>query len=304
MRCCLLATVAVFLLLPGEVWAKRGVPSASQTDAAGDQTDDESQADSPAEANRPSESELMFRALNATRGESPNAARIERVSAAVLSESKRKRSTEQQITQFWKDPFAEDPEAPIAVRPAAYRPRQGSAPVGQRALVRELARARAETAVAQAQAASARAEAARAKATAARAEASAARAEALTARREAEAARSACADEPGGGKRRSIQARGQIRPREARNASETTDRTDALSLASVPRSVSSSSRIGHLTGRASVTRTRRAAGPTVTKTTEPSLNGLGEPNEAAPEPEPPPAAFTSSTGILVVPMTR
>lgn len=137
------------------------------------------------EAETPSDSELMLRALTAEHGESPNAKRIERVSAQVRADSLRKRSTTV-TTTVWKDPFAEDPEREVIVRMPAPRKQRGGEVAATR---RELARARAETASAQAEAAAAQAEVALAKANSARAEAIAARAQAIAARHEAAAAR-------------------------------------------------------------------------------------------------------------------
>ncbi|MES1172385.1 MAG: hypothetical protein ABUL77_04035, partial [Bacteroidota bacterium] len=169
-----IAIAALLGFLPGAAWATRAAPQ----DNAGEVSEDVAPALEP-----PSESDLMLEALKATRGESPNSARIERVAAEVRSETKRKRSAETKALLVWKDPFAEDPDRSIPVQPRAVREAaateadDGAARDGRarRDLVRALARARAETAVAQASAAAARAEAAKAKATAARVEASAAR---------------------------------------------------------------------------------------------------------------------------------
>jgi hypothetical protein len=129
--------------------------------------------------------------------------------------------------------------------------------------------------VAQAAAASARAEAARARATAARAEATAARAEAVAARREAVAARNACTY-LSSGHRRAVQAR-KVESKEPTEGS--------FALARSPRP-----------------KTRRLAANASARF---SPEATKEPQaEEPPESTPPPAAFTSSSGIVVVPITR
>ncbi|MEP6654342.1 MAG: hypothetical protein ABJA82_13350 [Myxococcales bacterium] len=165
-------------------------------------------ASTPAEGRAPgserSESELMLEALTASRGESPNAARIARVVAETTKEVRRKRINEPLAT-FWKDPFVDDSEPPALViwrrgrrggtraMAGAAEDRPGTLPVEAS---REAARARAETAVSRAETAATRAEAARAKAELARREAAAAQADALAAKREAAEALSALNDRP------------------------------------------------------------------------------------------------------------
>jgi len=145
----------------------------------------------PPAAGERTEGDLMFDAINSTRGETPNAAKIARVIADANAEVKRKDEVTRKrkvaaMAAYWKDPFADDPDKLIPIRP-----RRGGKDVSAN---REAARARAETAAARADAAAARAEAAKAKADAAKAEASAARADALAAKREAQSARAGCAD--------------------------------------------------------------------------------------------------------------
>ena len=157
-------------------------------------------ASAPAEGRAPraerSESELMLEALTASRGESPNAARIARVVAETTKEVRSKRLSEPLAT-FWKDPFVDDSEPPALVisrrgRRGGVRTMSGAAQdsTGRTGTLpmaagREEARARAETAAARAEAATMRAEAARAKVELARREAAAAQAEAAAAKREA-----------------------------------------------------------------------------------------------------------------------
>jgi hypothetical protein len=127
-----------------------------------------------------SESDLMLAALTATRGETPNAARIARVVTEATIETKRNQEQEKAaVTQsVWKDPFAEDSDPPAVVRPRKWRGARKLAlataiePVASgdpeanelRAARRELARARAEAANARMDADQARAAAARAQA--------------------------------------------------------------------------------------------------------------------------------------------
>jgi hypothetical protein len=169
-----------------------------------------------------SESDLMLEALTATRGESPNAARIARVVAETAKEVRRKRIEEPVVT-FWKDPFVDDSEPPAMVR--LHHGRRGGG-AGARSVAgiaedrseaqavqaesmkarREAARARAETAAARAEEAAIRAEAARVKAEQARREAAVARADALAAKREADQARADYDERPD--RRRSSAGRG------------------------------------------------------------------------------------------------
>jgi hypothetical protein len=122
------------------------------------------------------DSELMLDALKASGVESPNARRIERVVEENRAESKRKNVGPAAV---WKDPFAEDPERLIPVRPAAGTSLKGR---GAALFRRDQARARAEVAAAEAAAATSRAAAARNKANLALSMAAEARAAALAAR--------------------------------------------------------------------------------------------------------------------------
>ena len=154
-----------------------------------------------------SESDLMLDALRATRGESPNAARIARVVRETALEAKRKRVASP-LPTFWKDPFVEDSDPPAAVLPRRWRVAgRQSARLAEAAdsrarqaellaARRETARARADAAAARAEAAAIRADAAREKAELARLEATAAHADALAARHDAEAARAGCSERP------------------------------------------------------------------------------------------------------------
>jgi|GEM_PF-5772740 len=142
-----------------------------------------------------SESELMFEALTAARGESPNAARIARVVEQTSLETKRNQEKSAIQPYVWKDPFAEDSAPPVVVQPR--RPRAGRsfasvAPAAEwttplNSPSSELEAARRATVQARAEAASARAEAVAARAVAARAKKE-------LSRQEAVAARAGCAD--------------------------------------------------------------------------------------------------------------
>jgi hypothetical protein len=148
----------------------------------------------PSEPTQRTEADLMFDALNASRGETPNAARIADVVAEASAEARRNadegRKRARAIARYWKDPWSDDPHRLLPVRP----PRGSDNLAALASARREAARARAETASARADVAVARAEAARAKAEVARAEASAAHADALAAKQDAEMARLGCAD--------------------------------------------------------------------------------------------------------------
>ena len=192
----------------------------------------------------PSETDLMMQALTAERGESPNAAKIERISAQVRAESKLKRVI---VTSVWKDPFAEDPDRPIVVRmlaPRVEKTQKKDRGGELTAMRRQLARARAETAVAQADAAAAQAEAARAKANIARAEAVAARVQAKAARQEAVAARAECVESGRG--RRAARARD---PEDRDGLGRFAVSARAPALSGNHRGLASKARIGRSTRR-------------------------------------------------------
>lgn len=142
-----------------------------------------------------SESELMFEALTAARGESPNAARIARVVEQTSLETKRNQEKASILPYVWKDPFAEDSAPPVVVQPRRSRGGRSFvsvAPAAEWATPAdspssELEAARRATVQARAEAASARAEAVAARAVAARAKKE-------LSRQEAVAARAGCAD--------------------------------------------------------------------------------------------------------------
>lgn len=136
----------------------------------------------------PSDSDLMFAALKQWRGESSSdSAAVERLLAAAKRESRMRRESIRDGVHatFWKDPFADDPEALIPVR------REDRDLLDN---LRESSRARAEMVLARAEAAAARADAAAARAEAARAVRAAARADALAARHRTAAAQAGCVD--------------------------------------------------------------------------------------------------------------
>jgi hypothetical protein len=136
----------------------------------------------------PSDSDLMFEALKQWRGESSSdSAAVERLLAAAKRESRMRRESIRDgvAATFWRDPFADDPQALIPVR------REDRDLLDN---LREASRARAEMVVARAEAAAARADTVAARAEAARAGRAAARADALAARRRAAAAQAGCAD--------------------------------------------------------------------------------------------------------------
>ena len=143
----------------------------------------------------PSDSDLMFEALKQWRGESSSdGAAVERLLAAAKRESRERRESIRHgaTSTFWRDPFADDPEALIPVR-REDRELLDNLREGSRARA-EMLVARTEAAAARTEAAAARADAAAAKAEAARAERFAARAEALAARRQAVVAQTGSAD--------------------------------------------------------------------------------------------------------------
>jgi hypothetical protein len=199
MRCTfavLIAFVTMFAL-PGASVAKRrrSVPgSVEGTDPAA--------APAPGRAaptGERTEADLMFDAINASRGETPNAGRIADVVAEASAEARRKADESRKkaratVARYWKDPWSDDPHRAIPVRPRVSNATTTTTMSALTSARREAARARAETASARADAAVARADAARAKAEVARAEASAAHADALAAKQEAEVARLGCAD--------------------------------------------------------------------------------------------------------------
>jgi hypothetical protein len=271
------------------------------------------------------DAQLMFESLRASRGESPNAAKIERVSAEVRAEAKRKKTTP---TSVWKDPFAEDPEKPIPVylsgRPAGRAsaakdsvPMNGSKNKELVVVRRELARARAETAVAQADAAKAQADAARAKANAARVEATAAQVQATAARQEAVAARAACVA-PSDRKKAATLA-GSGSPIGNSNASLIASSGSTRNANPVRNSKSlrsARSRDGFEEfaqgSRGRNGRRGRGIGPVGSGSDDPFMSsgeqdgqqdGAGELEAAPPEEEPAPAApLAASRGIVVVPI--
>ena len=136
----------------------------------------------------PSDSDLMFEALKQWRGESSSdSAAVERLLAAAKRESRMRRESIRDgvSSTFWRDPFADDPQALIPVR------REDRDLLDN---LRESSRARAEMVLARAEAAAARADAAAARAEAARAVRAAARADALAARHRTAAAQAGCVD--------------------------------------------------------------------------------------------------------------
>lgn len=234
----------------------------------------------------PTDSDLMLKALTAERGETPNAARIERAAARARVDSMRRRATT--VVTVWKDPFAEDPERPVEVRmPASKKPQSRDEVTAMR---RELARARAETAAAQASAAAAQAEAARAKANSARAEAEAARVQAVAARHEAAAARAECV---------ATTTEKAKRPSRAR----VPDGNDGLGRFAVPRGERAEPPAPRLAAKA------RTPARSSAMRRAPS-SGFTEAMTTEAEPPPPPLdieathAAVAPSGIIVVPITR
>ena len=175
-----LIAVAVLVLSPAGAWAKS--TATMRKDADSRRTGAASHGTARQDV---TDAELMLDAVNKWRGESPDAAKIEKISAEARAESKRRQVV---LSTTWKDPFADDPQREIPVRQAMSKTK------GLAAVRRELARARAQTAAAQADAATAHADAAKAKANMARSEAAAAWAQAVAAKHEANAAHAACVD--------------------------------------------------------------------------------------------------------------
>jgi hypothetical protein len=261
--------VLVLALCPAGAWAKSTTSSRKDGDprrtVAGTHRADQPDA---------TDAELMLDAVNKWRGESPDAAKIERISAEARAESKRKQVV---VSTTWKDPFAEDPQRPIPVRQVV------SSAKGLAAVRRELARARSETAAAQADAAAAHADAAKAKANMARTEAAAAWAQAVTAKHEASAARAACVDS--GSRKHDVPAQ------------EALARSEPDSFAPPKRHARATRLKSH--GLASNARPGQV----------PSANLVSPvptpPVEVEPDPPAAPLALTSAhSGILVVPITR
>jgi hypothetical protein len=144
------------------------------------------QAAAPAQSQERTEADLMFDALNESRGQTPNAARIERVMAEAKVHSAHEAAVRRNriAALYWKDPWAQDPNRPIPVR----REDRQAVAARKEALDarREALHSRSTTATLRAQLAAARAETAQARAEAARAQAAAAQAEADAARRVAD----------------------------------------------------------------------------------------------------------------------
>ena len=235
------------------------------------------------EAETPSDSELMLRALTAEHGESPNAKRIERASAQARADALRKRATIM-TTTVWKDPFAEDPDREVIVRMPAPRKQRGGEVAATR---RELARARAETASAQAEAAAAQAEAALAKANSARAEAIAARAQAVAARHEAAAARAQ-----------------YLNLEKGKRIPRTRPTDGAQDMGQFALAVSRNAPTRHRLAAKARPRPGLSKAAPVSEpapVTGPALDDRPEPPVAAPETPPPPPPPGS---IIVVPITR
>jgi hypothetical protein len=99
-----------------------------------------------------SEADLMMDALTAERGEPPSAGRIKRLVAAASAEARRRKVSAPRLVTYWRDPFADDPNRPIPLRPQVVMAMQLAA------ARREAAHARAEAAAARVDAAAARAE--------------------------------------------------------------------------------------------------------------------------------------------------
>jgi|HubBroStandDraft_6_1064221.scaffolds.fasta_scaffold66765_2 hypothetical protein len=136
----------------------------------------------------PSDADLMFEALKQWRGEpSGDSAAVERLLAAAKRESRQRREAIRHgaTSNFFRDPFADNPEKLIPVR------REDRDLLDN---LREGSRARAEMLLARAEASRARADATAAKAEAARAERLAARADALAAERQAVADQAGCSE--------------------------------------------------------------------------------------------------------------
>jgi len=235
----------------------------------------------------PSDSDLMFEALQQWRGESPSdSAAVDRLLAAAKRESRRRQASIRRgaTSTYFRDPFADDPEALIPVRKE------------DRDLLDNLragSRASADVVAARAEAAAARSDAAAARADAERAERRADRAEALAARRETRAGEAGCADT------------GDRDQGSARQAADALDSTPSQESASVPpsarrvRRVRSHRRQSHdVSALGGAIAGAEGARPSGTQEQLPPAGADDSPTGG------PPAGWTSadSRGILVVPI--
>lgn len=270
-----LIAVLVFVVSPAGVRAKSTAAPRKEGDprrivavarGAGERARGAAQQD-------PTDAELMLDAVNKWRGESPDAAKIEKISAEARAESKRRQVV---LWTTWKDPFADDPQREIPVRQAMSKTK------GLAAVRRELARARAQTAAAQADAATAHADAAKAKANMARAEAAAAWTQAVAAKHEANAARAACVDS--GSRRNEAPAQDSL----ARGGADSfAPKRHARSVRAKNHGFASNAQVAQVTS-ANV-----------------ALTAESSPTQIAVDPPEAPLALTSThSGILVVPITR
>jgi len=264
-------------------WSREDVASLQ----SGKQTarDEAESSRNTAGAATPSDSELMYEAMKRSgQTSTKNDEAIDRAVARAKKDSERERKAlKMMAARTWKDPFAEDPDKPIAVPGAVPRARRvaRAADDNLRTARAETARARIDAASARAEAAVARAEAARAKADAARARADAAHAEAVAARAEAVAARDACS---------AVALTGDATPagtpRRSRGARVVAGRLSAASS------------IGKGRGGDDAGGVRRAPTPAVLTTTT-----AGTPVSVPAAPPSPPSATSPLTGIIVVPIT-
>ena len=228
----------------------------------------------------PSDSDLMFEALEQWRGEpSSDRAAVERLLAAAKRESRRRREAIRHgaTSNFFRDPFSDNPEKLIPVR------REDRDLLDD---LREGSRAHAEMLLARAEASRARADATAAKAEADRAERLAARADAAAAERQALADQAGCAEG---------------RSSEASRVSPSDDSEGELASAGRMRRVRSHRHPAR--GNQTVTRADasdgRASQPVPSE--EPTPVSATDSTEST---DHPPAGLTSadSRGILVVPI--